>query len=483
MTVPDLQGPFRPRSRRRLCKIKRLVPLRDARSSPTNWAEAKSVVNVTEAEICLRVKAAVMVAEILVDNMQFSSMKPEIDAAKEHGDFQAWTKRYQAALAKRFDHKGMRHACAVWRRWTAWRADQAKVPTDAAAAPEALNLALFLDDVAGKGPTAAWGVLTGMRWLAKNIGMHRLPLDSPLLMNFAAPGKDQIQKQAKEMTAAIWKHIEKVAEGDAGAVALMAKVTMFLAVSSLRFRHAQRASLVHGECTGRTLVIEVKKGKVNRGAPFKLAVPTHIAEGKPMFTKLFEELESQMGSPGFIVPDVNMRRTGCLSPECPLTNRPMSYNKYMGCIRALVMMEPLALSLAEARDFTTYSLRRKMPTIADRLRLPMCMRAELGNWQEAVDVGSADHKRVREPMAVRYSAARLESAAQTRRVCLTAMNKAKTAVDEDEATRTMADKVSSMIMEVLSDAWGTDKDHKEAAQALAVLSSSMQQQQKQQQQQ
>jgi hypothetical protein len=107
----------------------------------------------------------------------------------------------------------------------------------------------------------------------------------------------------------------------------------------------------------------------------------------------------------------------------------------------------------------------------------MCMRAELGNWQEAVDVGAADHKRVREPMSVRYSAARLESAAQTRRVCLMAMDKAKTAVDEDDATRIMAEKVSSMIVEVLSDAWGTDKGHEEAAQALAVLSSSMQQQQ------
>ena len=404
----------------------------------------------------MRWKAAVLIVEILMDNIDDSMYSTEVTTAKARGNLQQWIRRFTEALSTRFDHRGMRHAAAVWRKWRTWRAEQPCPPGDRLAAPDALSLAIFLDDGAGKGPTAAWGVLNGLKWLAAHAGLHRLPLSSPLLMRCHAPGTTHVQKHANELKTDVWFHLMDVATRDAGAVSLIAKATLFLAASSLRFRHAQRALFVQEECTTRTLVVEVTRGKVHKGAPFRLAIPTHVAPQCPMFLELHNELKEHIGNPGYLIPDVNTRRAGGLCPESMVMCKPMSYNKFMGCMRAILMAEPLSMTLADAREITTYSLRRKMPTVADRLRLSMEMREELGNWRENINAGDGAHKKAREPMAVRYSAAKLESSAQTRRMCLLAISKLKSGEAEDMAIRNMAGNAKLMQSEVLGADWGTD---------------------------
>ena len=68
-------------------------------------------------------------------------------------------------------------------------------------------------------------------------------------------------------------------------------------------------------------------------------------------------------------------------------------------------MPPFLLPLGEAVRLTAYSLRRKLPSVADRLQLGEERRSEIGDWRDEV----------------RYSAARLETSASTRRVCLAAL--------------------------------------------------------------
>ena len=61
-------------------------------------------------------------------------------------------------------------------------------------------------------------------------------------------------------------------------------------------------------------------------------------------------------------------------------------------------------------------MRRWLPPIAHGLKLPLERRNDLDNWKDGV--GMAGTKRVAEPMAVRYSAARLEACAQVKRLCI-----------------------------------------------------------------
>ena len=59
------------------------------------------------------------------------------------------------------------------------------------------------------------------------------------------------------------------------------------------------------------------------------------------------------------------------------------------------------------------------PTSAQSLSFPLERRRGLGNWQDCV-TEDAGAKPVREPMAVRYSAHRLEACATVQRICFSA---------------------------------------------------------------
>ena len=85
----------------------------------------------------------------------------------------------------------------------------------------------------------------------------------------------------------------------------------------------------------------------------------------------------------------------------------MSYPKFQGLLRSLCALAPLGLPLEEARRLTTYSLRRKLPSVADRLQLPPKRRAEIGDWMDVLPDGAGGWKAPREPMFARHSAAAL----------------------------------------------------------------------------
>jgi hypothetical protein len=128
----------------------------------------------------------------------------------------------------------------------------------------------------------------------------------------------------------------------------------------------------------------------------------------------------------------------------------MSYGKFMAMLRAVCTMPPLSLALEECLKISTYALRRFLPTTADRLRIPLDRRSDLGDWEGG---------RKKEPMAVRYSDARLESAAETRRVCLEAVHRTASVpnadIGDDESVRTFAQDVTTIFADVLGEEWGT----------------------------
>ena len=121
----------------------------------------------------------------------------------------------------------------------------------------------------------------------------------------------------------------------------------------------------------------------------------------------------------------------------------MSYGKFMAMLRAVCTLPPLCLALEDCLKISTYALRRFLPTTADRLRIPLDRRSDLGDWEGG---------RKKEPMAVRYSDARLESAAETRRVCLEAVHRTASApnadVGQDESVRTFARDVPTIFADV-----------------------------------
>ncbi|CAK0797313.1 unnamed protein product, partial [Prorocentrum cordatum] len=414
------------------------------------WRKPK--VNVTQDALDLqrRQRAAARLMVILRGNLDHSTFRAE---ASESGT-DRWLAHYERVMATSFEAAGMCHAARTWERWVKWGRNHECLGAIVFAGPTALEVALWLSDVAGGGPTAVRGVLVALRWLQANLGFNGLPLDSPLLRGTTEQHPERVLRQAVELPFKVWVQYVHLASKGKGAIQLMARLILYVATISLRFKHAQRHSFQHQLCSSRTLVGRVSKGKVLRGAAFYVAGPTYAAPGWRAFGEMYAVLNKRIPDATYLIPDLVLP-TGCAVDElADFIERPMGYAEFTGCLRSLAMRPPLQLARSEVRSITTYSLRRKLASIADRIQLPLERRAELGDWRDRVADGQGGWKATREPMCVRYSAARLETSAMSRRVCLHALHEAHCAgATDDEQLRHQANH-DELYRQALGIHWG-----------------------------
>ena len=166
------------------------------------------------------------------------------------------------------------------------------------------------------------------------------------------------------------------------------------------------------ESTPRTAVWLVARGKARGRAGFKTAAPTHIAEHIDLdsyITPLHHaEFERDVA---MLLPDIQIGRSG-LDGDCTFGSSPMSRQKFLDIASHL-------LGGAHGGHVTGYTFRRWLPSVAGALELPLERRRDLGNWSDVV--AEDPSQRVKEPMSVRYSQARLAATAQVKRVCLAAV--------------------------------------------------------------
>ena len=414
------------------------------------WGNAPSAAQ-PSVDLDRRCKAARRVGALLAGLAQSSVHGPDIERAAHLGKKDRWMEAFADALANRFDSGSMNHAAACWARWLRWRASQVDISPDAAA-PLSLELATFLGDTRSKGPTAARGVFNGLRFIRDHLGVHTLPLDSPLLVAFRSADPGHLERpMAQAIQLKVWGHLLKLAAADSGTVSLLARIAALLAASSLRFRHAQRLRFIRDRCTAFMLVAQVFRGKARGGRPFWVAVPTQLGNRTVDLRELVEQLHCGGEDRTFLIPDVELEQGQGLSPHCCIWTRPMRYTKFVACLRALCGAPPLSLPSAQLKDITTYSLRRFLPTAADRLALPLADRAILGDWSDVPLQADGSRPRIREPMAVRYSDARLQSSVIVRAIILRAIDESlKNEYKTDEDIRNLSEQVCGFRRDILA---------------------------------
>ena len=238
----------------------------------------------------------------------------------------------------------------------------------------------------------------------------------------------------------------------AGSAAFFAQAVLYILTTSLRFRHTQRHAFEHDKATERTILGMIWKGKTKGRHAFWVSCPTHVAPGQPTFENFRREHSQICPGARFLVPDIEIGKDGAFGPIVP---KPMSYVKFTRCLRSLLIGPPANLTATEALQVTSYSLRRKLASVADRLGLSIQRRSELGDWKQDVIEDGARVRRAAEPMAVRYSAARLETTASTRRLCLYVLDVvSQQQNEEDAATRALRHGVADAERSIDSDDWG-----------------------------
>eukprot|EP00972_Heterocapsa_arctica_P041615 6135709-Heterocapsa_arctica.AAC.1 len=98
-----------------------------------------------------------------------------------------------------------------------------------------------------------------------------------------------------------------------------------------------------------------------------------------------------------MVPDLTLGNAGLGGQMCQARPTHMSYSNFVKYLRTMLCMAPLAMPEVDAARFTTYALRRFLPSVAEALGMAMERRNSLGNWVD--NVADNTRQRAPEPMA------------------------------------------------------------------------------------
>jgi len=230
-------------------------------------------------------------------------------------------------------------------------------------------------------------------------------------------------------------------------------LVMRILILGIRFEHATRASRLPSECDDRKDIWLFSKGK--DGQPFKLPLPTHTRADMPLMARLQKYLKAQLGmmADSILVPDLALPHNGLqgiCNNEAQLLPQRMKYGRFNKLIRDVVQILAAGDETLAAK-MSSYSLRRALPSIADAAGLSEFQRSSLGNWRDGC--------KLKEPLAVRYSSARLDTSNLTKQMCL-AIAAAASQVDIGSATtdasRVMCvrNRKDAIEASILTDSWG-----------------------------
>jgi hypothetical protein len=407
--------------RARAVVVKQVLPTSPAPSwsLPPIPARSRTAAAPPQAAPSVAMAAAQTFVGLFKDALPFSEFRDEV-AALDDASVDVWFSALAASLAHRFQPTTIKAATAAWHRWAAWFKAQQDIPLGTSLfAPPPLALYAFFQESHARGRTVGKATHSALAWASKCFKLCNFQLDHPLVQPFLQ-AQDHIQHQQEPLSLAAFRHLVALAGSCSRLstpVSFLAAVVLFVLASGLRYAHVCRASLV--TIDGRFITVHISKGKTRRGQPFRVAVPTHVGPDRDIISLLFRVVAqgSPPGDPAIIVPDIVMGPLGLHESTFALAPRHLSYTKFHLFMRHLLCLQPLALPDAEAAAFTSYSLRRWLPSVAHALGIPPSEAASLGNWVDVADPAA----RPGVPLAVRYSATRLEVSAELKLLCLAAV--------------------------------------------------------------
>jgi hypothetical protein len=273
--------------------------------------------------------------------------------------------------------------------------------------PRPLDLARFLAKVQQGGPTAAAASFAALKWWKDHVGMP-LPLQDPVVMGFNKVMEGHKLHQAVVLPAWVFFRLIELTTGSLGSISIFSASALFFCMACLRFKHLQISHSIR--CVGGWIVGVCTQGKrrvQGRRPPFEWGLPNFVAGTDGLFDALLVHLASlrdRMSTVlNFVVADMSVPTQGPIGRSSAFVPRPMPMTKFVALVRSL--LRAMGMSAQEALEFTSYSFRRFLPTLADIFRFPDTQASQIGNWQEVVQSADSEACRARhkDRMATRYA--------------------------------------------------------------------------------
>lgn len=323
----------------------------------------------------------------------------------------------------------LRARLAPWKRWERFLHSMGRHSDEAAFRPDPMLLGQFLLQVEVGGPTAAPSMWAHLRWWATRLGIS-MPLESPLVVDFRFAPQGHQTKQATPLPLREWHKLVDLACTGASVAAEAASFMLLVAGACVRFRHAQRSRMLP-ERSG-LFVAQCLKGKRrSQGVrpAFAWASPNAwgpesqaLQPAKDVLRRIQPEADAYEEHP-FLMPQLAPGPRGLLSEGAVWLPRPMTYHGMRRLVAALLRH----IETPQPDEYSYYSFRRFLPTVADILGLDEDQSAAIGNWQDVPRAaGQQAAKAVpTERMAKRYAEDRVASAGLSKATCLVAVHYAR----------------------------------------------------------
>ena len=291
--------------------------------------------------------------------------------------------------------------------------------------PPALALSQFLLRVSRGGPTAAKGVYSGLKWWREALGIP-LPVMDGLVVHWAVAEQGHCASPKPPMSVGVLLAVLSAAPTLRGTMASAVAWILLPLVACLRFAHVQRSSqlrLVGDQVRG--VCSQGKRRVGHNRPPFEWPAPARVGGfelGKQLVLD-YEKTRAQLPDAKFLIPDIAFGKASPLAANSAKLLKKMSIGRFTLLLRAVVQ------AIVPAEDghcgLCSYSLRRFLPTVADKLMLPGDLRDAIGGWHDrpksATEAASHSTEHAAHAMAVRYADDKIATAGEVKKQVLVAL--------------------------------------------------------------
>ena len=347
-----------------------------------------------------------------------ASLRPSRALQEMRGSCSAEVRASFLAQFQSLDTETLAKRVGALKRWAAYAA--AHLPVEVSVLqPSAEALIQFFGKVSRGGPKAAADVFKLLSWWKLSVGVP-FPLDDPSVCAWAQPKPGQSVHQQIPLPLMVFCRLLQLASSAAGTIRKFTLWALLPLFACLRFKHLSMSINLRRE--GSFLRATCPQGKrrvQHTRPPFDWACPLGIHQDKPVLEELLllnEEFKRELGKePTFIIPDIVLDQHGKVTSTSKLLLKPMQLAKFVRILQSFCIA--CSLSEAEARQVTSYALRRFLPTVAGTLKIPESFADAIGDWQQSCTKGAP------QSMATRYNDDRVLMAADTKARMLTAVGK------------------------------------------------------------